>query len=161
MLIRDDGPGYAFQLKMGATSLTEAWDTNSGSSQNHCMLGHIEEWFYRGLGGIACDPTGPGFEKTILKPQIVGNLASAKTAYLSPYGRIACAWSCRGDALSLSVTVPANTTATVYVPANDATVVTEGVQPAEQAEGIRFLRMEHGAAVFEVGSGQYHFISRR
>ena len=78
MLIRDDGPGYAYQLKKGATSLTEAWDTNPGSSQNHCMLGHIEEWFYRGLGGISSDPSGPGFKKIIIKPQIVGDLTRSE-----------------------------------------------------------------------------------
>ena len=159
MLIRDDGPGYAYQLKKGATSLTEAWDTNPGSSQNHCMLGHIEEWFYRGLGGISSDPAGPGFKKTIIKPQIVGDLAGANVAYESPYGRIASNWKREAGNLQLDVMIPANTTATVFVPARDAAGVTESGKPASKAKGIRFMHMENNAAVFAVGSGTYQFQS--
>jgi hypothetical protein len=157
MLIRDDGPGYAFQLKKGATSLTEAWDTNPGSSQNHCMLGHIEEWFYRGLGGISSDPAGPGFKRIIVKPQIAGDLGGANVAYDSPYGRIGSEWKREGGRLSLKITIPVNTTATVFVPAKDAGAVTEGGQSAEKAQGIKFLHMDGGAAVFAAGSGTYSF----
>ena len=157
MLIRDDGPGYAYQLKKGATSLTEAWDSNPGSSQNHCMLGHIEEWFYRGLGGIACDPAGPGFNKIIVKPQIVGDLSEANVTYESPYGRIASKWQRADGQVTLTVTIPANTTATMYVPAKDAAAVTESGKPAAESAGVRFLRMEGPAAVFAIGSGTYHF----
>ncbi len=159
ILIRDDGPGYAYQLKMGATTLTEAWDTNPRNSQNHCMLGHIEEWFYRGLGGISCDPSGPGFKKIILKPQIVGDLSGANAAYDSLYGRIVSQWEREGDKLTMNITIPANTTATVYVPAGDAAGVTESGMAVKQADGVTFLRMENSAAVYTVVSGTYRFQS--
>ena len=159
MLIRDDGPGYAYQLKNGATSLTEAWDTNPGSSQNHCMLGHIEEWFYRGLGGIASDRSGPGFKKIIIQPQMVGDLSAANVAYDSPYGRIVSNWKREGNNLSMDVIIPANTTATVFVPARDAAGVTESGMTASKAKGVKFLRMENGAAVYAVESGGYQFSS--
>jgi alpha-L-rhamnosidase len=159
MLVRDDGPGYAYQLKMGATSLTEAWDTNPKSSQNHCMLGHIEEWFYRGLGGISPDPAGPGFKKIVIKPQIVGDLRGADVAYDSPYGRIVSNWKREGNGLTMAVTIPANATATVYIPAKEAAGVTESGKPITEAEGVKFLRMERGAAVCAVGSGTYRFQS--
>jgi hypothetical protein len=159
MLVRDDGPGYAYQLKRGATSLTEAWDTNPGSSQNHCMLGHVEDWFYSGLAGIASDPEGPGFRKIVIRPQVVGDLAGARASYESPYGRIVSEWTREGGTLRLDVEIPANTTATVHVPAKEAASVTEGGQPAEKAPGVTFLRMEGGAAVFAVGSGAYRFAS--
>jgi hypothetical protein len=71
MVTQDAGPGYAYQLKKDATTLTEAWDTNPASSQNHCMLGHAEEWFYRGLGGIR--PAAPGFREITIKPAVVGS----------------------------------------------------------------------------------------
>jgi hypothetical protein len=161
MLIRDDGPGYAYQLKKGATSLTEAWDTNPGSSQNHCMLGHIEEWFYRGLGGISSDPAGPGFKKIIIKPQVVGDLAGSNVTYVSPYGQIISNWKREGTTLTMDVTIPANTTATVFVPAKDATSVLESGNPVSAAKCIKFLRMENNAAVFEVGSGSYQFCSHQ
>ena len=160
MLVRDDGPGYAYQLKRGATSLTEAWDTNPGSSQNHCMLGHIEEWFYRGLGGISSDPAGPGFKKIIVKPQIAGDLAGANVAYDSPYGHIVSNWKLETGNLILEVTIPPNTTATVFVPAKAAASVTESGKSMEKVVGIMFLRMENNAAVFEVGSGSYRFCSQ-
>ena len=159
MLIRDDGPGYAYQLKNGATSLTEAWDTNPGSSQNHCMLGHIEEWFYRGLGGIASDRSGPGFKKIIIQPQIVGDLSAADVAYDSSYGRIVSKWKRGGERVLMDITIPVNTTATVFVPAKDAAGVTESGKPASEAKGVKFLRMENKAAVFAVGSGTYQFLS--
>jgi hypothetical protein len=159
MLIRDDGPGYAYQLKQGATALTEAWDTNPGSSQNHCMLGHIEEWFYRGLGGLASDPAGPGFKRITVQPQIVGALTSANVAYDSAYGRIVSHWQRARGTLSLDVTIPPNTTATVYVPAKEAAGVTESGRPANRATGVQFLRLENQAAVYAVGSGTYRFQS--
>jgi hypothetical protein len=160
MLIRDDGPGYAYQLKKGATSLTEAWDTNPSSSQNHCMLGHIEEWFYRGLGGIASDPVGPGFKKIVIKPQIVGDLKWVKCGYDSPYGRIESNWHHEAQKLTLEATIPANTTAIIHVPAKDAAGVTESGKPTATAEGVKFLRMDNGAAVYAVGSGTYRFQSK-
>jgi alpha-L-rhamnosidase len=57
----------------------------------------------------------------------------------------------------LEVTVPANTTATVCVPAKDAAEVTEGGKPAAKANQVKFVRMEHNKAIFEVGSGEYFF----
>ena len=169
MLIRDGGPGYAYQLKKGATSLTEAWDTNPGSSQNHCMLGHVEEWFYRGLGGIASDRSGLGFKKIIVKPAIVGDLTWVNCHHDSPYGRIVSNWKREGDKLTMEVTIPANTTATVYVPVavkpgEDGTVketatVTEGGNAIDKVKGVKFLGMENNAAVHAVGSGTYRFQS--
>ena len=163
MLIRDDGPGYAYQLKKGATALTEAWDAKPRSSQNHCMLGHIEEWFYRGLGGLRFDPSGPGFKKIIIKPQVVGDLKWVECSYDSPYGQISSNWKRDGQKITMNITIPPNTTATVCVPvtAKDAAGVTESGKAAANGVGVKFLRMENNAAVFEVGSGSYRFCSQQ
>ena len=160
ILTRLDGPGYADQLRKGATTLTEAWDANPASSQNHCMLGHAEEWFYTGLAGINPNPTGPGFKKSIIRPQLVGDVTSAAASYDSTYGRIASAWKRDADQLTLDVTIPANATATVYVPARDATKVTESGRPLSEAEGVRILGWENGTAMLSIGSGRYRFESR-
>jgi hypothetical protein len=61
--------------------------------------------------------------------------------------------------ISMDVTIPANTTATVFVPAKDAAGVTESGKPAGEVEGVKFLRMESNAAVYAVGSGTYQFQS--
>jgi len=157
MLCQTNGPGYMYQLKHNATSLTEAWDTDPASSQNHCMLGHIEEWFYSGLLGIR--PGAPGFQQIIIRPQPVGDLTWANGYYDSVYGRIGSAWNRAGNRLSMDITLPANTTATVFVPARDSADVTESGQPAAKARGVKLLRMDAGVAVFAVGSGVYHFES--
>jgi alpha-L-rhamnosidase len=59
----------------------------------------------------------------------------------------------------MDVTIPVNTTATVCVPAKDAAGVTESGKPAAKANGVKFLRMENGAAIYEVGCGTYRFQS--
>jgi hypothetical protein len=154
---QSDKPGYGYQLKMGATSLTEAWNADRRGSQNHFMLGQINEWFYHDVAGIGCDPDGPGFKKIIIKPEPVGDLTWAIAGYESVRGRIVSDWKRDGKIFTLSVTIPANTTATVYVPAKDAASVAESGRPAAKSEGVKFLRMEDDYGVLAVGSGQYAF----
>jgi len=156
---QSDKPGYGYQLKQGATSLTEAWNARRGSSQDHFMLGQIQEWFYRDLAGIGPDPTGPGFKKIIINPQPVGDLTWVKASYDSIRGRIVSDWKRDSDRFTLDVTIPANTTATVYVPANSAEAVTESGRPAASSNGVVLLWFENGRAVFAVESGKYEFNS--
>jgi beta-glucosidase-like glycosyl hydrolase len=158
MVTQDTGPGYAYQIQKGATTLTEAWDTNPASSQNHCMLGHAEEWLYRGLGGIS--PAAPGFRKITIKPALVKDLNSAQAAYESVRGTIRCAWRREDGRLKMDVEVPVGAEADVYVPAKNAQAVAESGKPVIQAEGVEFIRTEGGAAVFHTGSGVYSFESR-
>jgi hypothetical protein len=152
-------PGYGYQLKMGATSLTEKWDAGVGSfgSQNHFMLGQINEWFFHDLAGIQSDPSGPGFKKIIIRPAIVGDLAWVKGTYDSVHGPISCEWHRDSSRLLCTVTIPPNTTATVYLPARSPNDVLEGSIAAVKASGVKLLRMEDRRAVIEVGSGTYHF----
>jgi alpha-L-rhamnosidase len=75
-------------------------------------------------------------------------------------GRIASAWRKTGDGFTLNVTIPANASALVFVPATEASRVTEGGSPAAEAPGVKFVRMENGVAVFAVGSGRYEFATR-
>ncbi|WP_415909556.1 family 78 glycoside hydrolase catalytic domain [Oleiharenicola sp. Vm1] len=117
---QSEKPGYGYQLAHGATSLTEAWNAGRGSSQNHFMLGQITEWFYHDLAGIQPDPAGPGFQKIVIRPAIVGDLTWVKASYQSPRGPIAVAWKRDGRAVTLDVTVPVNATATVHVPGEAA-----------------------------------------
>jgi alpha-L-rhamnosidase len=153
-------PGYGYQLKNGATSLTEAWDAGRLSSQDHFMLGQIVEWFYHDLAGIGCDPDGPGFKKIIIHPRPVGNVTWIRASYDCLHGEITSDWKRTGNKFILRVAIPANTTATVFVPAASADSVTVSGKPAAQSAGVKFLRMENGDAVFAVESGSYKFESR-
>ncbi len=154
MINQDRTPGYAYELKQGATSLTEAWDANLHASQDHFMLGQITEWFYRGLAGIEPDPSGPGFRKILLQPQPAGDLAWVEARYESARGPIAVRWERSGARFTLDVTVPADSTATVYVPSRPETKVRE-----EGGPGMAFLRREEDRAVYAIGSGHYRFSS--
>src|SRR5262249_49276724 len=148
----------------GATTSWERWDTDiqdggmNGESQK-ILSGNFEAWCYQTLGGINYDPERPGFKHIILRPRPVGDLSFVRPSHRSMYGPIASAWKIVGRDFQWDVAVPPNTTATVYVPATDATVVTEGNKPASEADHVRFVRMDAGAAVYSVGSGEYSFKS--
>jgi alpha-L-rhamnosidase len=159
LINQDEKPGYGYILKQGATALTEAWDANTNSSHDHFMLGQITEWFYKDLGGIDSDPAGPGFKRIFIKSSLVGDLKWARAGYDSIRGKITSDWRRDGDQFTLKVTIPANTTATVWVPARSAGEVTEGGRPAKQSRGVRFLREGGGCAIFEITAGEYAFQS--
>jgi hypothetical protein len=157
MLKQSAGPGYLYQINHGATSLTEAWDANPSDSQNHAMLGHAEEWLYDGLGGINPDASGPGFKKFFVRPQPQTGLSSVTVQYHSIRGPIASSWQQGASGLTLAVTVPVNTTATVTIPASTPSAVTESGMAATTAPGVISSSSAAGALVLVVGSGQYHF----
>lgn len=158
---QSDKPGYGYQLKMGATSLTEAWDARRSSSHNHFMLGQINEWFYHDLAGIACDAAaGAGFKAIVIRPQPVGDVKWASASFASIRGLIACDWNRRDGRFALNVTVPANAEATVWLPSREVDTVRESGQPVMAARGVRVLRQEGDRTVFEVASGKYRFESR-
>jgi hypothetical protein len=160
MINQDDKPGYGYMLKKGETSLTEAWDANATSSHNHFMLGQITEWFYKDLAGIAPDPKGPGFKKILIQPTPVGDLKWVEASYDSMHGAISVRWEREGGKFKLKATIPANTTATVFVPAKSPGDVMESGSPARESKDVKFLRQESNRAVFAVGSGNYLFESK-
>jgi alpha-L-rhamnosidase len=140
-------------LKKGETTLTESWDANLTSSHNHLMLGQINEWFYKDLVGIDVDPAGPGFKKIIIRPNPVGDLKWAQASYDSIHGPISVRWDRDGGRLTLKVTVPANTTATVFVPLPQGEVKDPGA-------GATLLRREADRVVYAIESGSYTFETR-
>ncbi len=151
MLSRTDSPSYGYQLQKGATALTEAWDANPQSSQNHFMLGHAEEWFYRGLAGIDFDYSRPHDQRLIIQPAIVGNLTSAAATYDSVFGLISSSWLRSEAQLTLTIEVPPNLTAQVIFPA--AQVV------PDTSAGVKLLRSSANQSVYQVPSGRYIFHS--
>ncbi len=159
MVCQSDGPGYAYQLEHGATSLTEAWDTNPASSQNHCMLGHAEGWFYRGLAGIRVDPDSSGFKHFVLRPQFPQGLDWVKATYHSIRGPIASEWHADGSTVAWTVSVPPNTSATAFIAAE--AFVLEGGKDLAESDGVSAVRAESGMTVFEVASGNYRFEWKR
>jgi alpha-L-rhamnosidase len=157
ILTRTDAPGWIHWLRQGATTLWEQW--NGTESRNHIMFGDVSAWFYKALAGIRPDPAAPGFKRFTLRPELVADLTWAKADYDSVRGRIDTRWERRENRFRLELTVPANTTATVHLPARaDAPILEEG-RPISQARGVRLLRQDGGRAILEVGSGSYDFAS--
>jgi len=110
----EETPGYGFQLKFGATTLTEQWDPRMGSSWNHFMMGQIDEWFFASLAGIR--PGKPGFKEIIIRPEVVGDLNYVKGTHRSAYGKIAVDWKKVGQKWLMNVEIPVNCSAKIYLP---------------------------------------------
>jgi hypothetical protein len=159
MTNQPEKPGYGYQLAHGATALTEAWNSNRNSSQNHFMLGQINEWFYQDLAGLGVDPTAPGFKNTIIRPQPVGDLTWAEASHQSPYGLIKVRWERPAGKFVLKITVPTNSTATVFMPVKKSGTVSEAGVPVSSVKDLKFIRHEGDRDVFAVESGSYVFES--
>ncbi len=111
---REDVPGYGFQLKHGATSLTESWPALRYVSNNHMMLGHLMEWLYSGIGGIRQAEGSTGFEKIIIDPQPVGDLTWAETSHRCIFGEIYCRWEKADKKYLIDIRIPVGATAEVW-----------------------------------------------
>ncbi len=141
-------PSWAHMLEGGRTTMSEFWDLKG--SHNHVMMGSIDAWFYRTLAGIQPDETRPGFERVVIKPYIPVSLTSVKASVQTVRGRVAVDWKKQSGSLQLNVTIPANSTATIYVPATSAKQV-------QSTPALKSARFESGAVVYEIGSGDYEF----
>ncbi len=157
-------PSWGYMISKGATTIWEVWDSDTqgggmnGESQK-ILSGNLEAWMYQTLGGINYDPERPGFKHIILRPRPVGDLTFVKASHRCLYGTIVSDWKIDGGSFHWHITVPPNTTAAVYVPAMEGGIVTESGHPAAAAPGVTFLRMDGPAAVYEIGSGTYSFVS--
>ncbi|MEI7902672.1 MAG: alpha-L-rhamnosidase N-terminal domain-containing protein [bacterium] len=151
IVMQQDSPGWNTLVRDGVQM--ETWE--GGQVQMPSLGGPLGAYLYQILAGIRPDDAEPGFKKIIIKPAIVGGLTWVKAHHDSPYGRIVSNWKREGGTLTMDVTIPPNTTATVYVPAKEVASVTEGGKPATEVKGVKFLRMEGTDAVFATGSGSY------
>ncbi|HLP78670.1 MAG TPA: family 78 glycoside hydrolase catalytic domain, partial [Candidatus Paceibacterota bacterium] len=167
ILSQKDYPSWGYMVEQGATTIWELWNGNTAdpamNSGNHVMLiGDLVVWLYEYLAGIAPDPAQPGFKHIVMKPVPVGDLTFVKAAHRSPYGVISSEWHKDGNKFDWQIEIPANTTATVSIPASNLNSVAEGKlnQPAIKAKGVNSFRFVNDRAILELGSGKYHFISQ-
>jgi alpha-L-rhamnosidase len=156
-----DYPSYGYMIENGATTIWELWNGNTAdpamNSGNHVMLlGDFLIWLYEDLAGIAPDPEEPGFKRIILKPTLIEGLDFVKATHHSPYGMIKSEWVKTTGSFDWQITVPPNTTATVYLPVGKEPEVWEGERPFQLPEGVP----ENGAIAVPLVSGSYHFISK-
>jgi alpha-L-rhamnosidase len=149
-------PGWGWQVEQGATTLWENW--NGGASQNHTFWGDVNAWMIKTLAGINPDPAAPGFRHILIQPNPVGDLTWARAAYDSIHGRIASEWTLQHGVFRLIVSIPANCTATVWLPAHDPAKIRESRRPLAKSGDVAFRRVENGRAIIDVASGDYTFV---
>ncbi|UIR57281.1 glycoside hydrolase family 78 protein [Sphingobacterium sp. SRCM116780] len=138
--VQNTYPSWGWWIENGATTLLENWDLDAKRdiSDNHMMFGEIGAWFFKGLGGIKPDDEKPGFKHIQLRPHFIADLKAFEASHDSPYGKIVSKWKSEGDQINYEVVIPANTTATLYVP--------------ENVEADRIMELE---------AGTYHFNFKR
>lgn len=152
-----DYPSFGNMIEKGATTIWETW--LGDASHSHPMFGSVCAWFYQSLGGISPDPEHPGFKNILIKPIPVSALSFVNCSYPSAYGTISANWKLIGNDYQLDVNVPANSTATVYVLAQDEASVLLNGNSVSVSKYVKFLRIEGQYAVFSVASGGYQFTS--
>lgn len=170
LLEQTDRPSWLYSVSHGATTIWESWDTmvfnDDGSSfvnthsQNHFSYGAVSEWLFRYVLGIERDDENSNsFKHFKLKPTPGGTLTSAEGSYNSIRGNIESSWVIDKDKNTIlyTATIPANTTATLYMPCDENTSVFESGKPASSSEGVTFVNYEDGCAVYSLESGTYSF----
>jgi len=166
LLLQDSYPSWLYPVKMGATTIWERWDgikpdssfqTPGMNSFNHYAYGAIGDWMYRVVAGIDTYEDGPGYRHSRIAPHPGGRLRSAAADLETGYGRLSSHWQLEQDTLHVDVVVPANTTSTVYIPAPDGGLITEGGRNLSTVKEIRIEGIEKGYLIVGLGSGEYHF----
>lgn len=151
-------PGWGHMLQNGATTLWEHWEGSDNTfSHNHPMFGSVSQWFYHWLGGIQPDPEAVGFDRIIIRPQVVEGLDWVRSSYHSVRGNIVSQWRREGDRFQLELEIPVNTTALVHLPASTGEQIKESGQPVSQSAGVQLVRADRGQMIYRVGSGRYSF----
>ncbi len=167
-------PSWGYEVANGATTIWERWNSftrdkglhnPSMNSFSHYAFGAVCQWMFETLAGI--DTDGPGFGRIVIRPSPPSPGSNpdhppihwVRARYDSIHGPVTSAWRRDGDRFVLEVGIPANTTATVFVPARDAADVSEGGRPAAKAEGVTPAGHRDGRAIFKIASGSYRFVS--
>jgi alpha-L-rhamnosidase len=155
-----DYPSWGYMVKHGATTIWELWNGDTANpamnSHNHIMLlGDLIAWFYQDLAGIKT--VNAGFKEIVMIPPVIEDLDKVNASYQTPYGLVKSSWTSDKTNFNWHITIPPNSKALVYIPANSTSNVTEGDQKVMGVKNIRLVKMENGRAIFQIGSGSYDF----
>lgn len=156
-----DYPGFGNWLSQGATTTWEQWDGKN--SHNHPMFGGSLMWYYNTLAGIQMDENAPGFRHFIVKPVLATKLTSVRYSTMSPYGLVASEVNLTDNLVSLTVTVPVGSTATVMLPLHNPTmkVYAEGNStPLKGTIAEPKLKGQTHYFVTTVAQGTHHFTAQ-
>lgn len=154
--LQETYPSWGWWIVNGATTFYETWalDAVRDISMNHIMFGEINAWFYKALGGIFPDEAQPGFKNVILKPNFVAGLNQFEAKHEGPYGTIVSSWKKTGGKVSYQVTIPANSTATLFLNAKE---ILESGKSLSENKQIKSERSENQTYCIHLQSGTYKF----
>ncbi|MBT2757796.1 family 78 glycoside hydrolase catalytic domain [Mesobacillus foraminis] len=155
-----DYPSYGYQIEHGATTLTEAWDGPTvGKSQNHFMLGHIEEWLYKDLAGLDYEfDQREEMYKFNFHPSFVKGLDFVRVTHELYTGKVRTEWvKVDQNKYKLLVQIPANGIGYIHLPSCSMETLKEAGYPALETVGVELDRYENGCAILRVSSGLYEF----
>lgn len=125
ILFNETYPGWFYSINQGATTMWERWNSYSRdegfgdasmNSFNHYAYGAIGQWLYERVAGLTPDPEHPGYKHFFIRPLILDQLTHTRAELQTPYGQAVSAWEKRGDTVTLTITIPPNTTATIQFP---------------------------------------------
>ena len=155
-----DFPGYGNMIENGATTIWELWNSNMigpiMNSRNHVMmLGDFLIWLYEDLAGIKPDVENPGFKHIIMKPTLIEGLSFVKASHKSPYGMIRSEWRIEGKDFEWELSIPVNTTATLFLPVKDKPEILEEGKIYQVSDST----LQNGVVTLNLSSGNYHFVS--
>ncbi|MFZ9505205.1 MAG: alpha-L-rhamnosidase C-terminal domain-containing protein, partial [Cyclobacteriaceae bacterium] len=166
LLLQETYPSWLYPVKMGATTIWERWDgikpdstfqTPGMNSFNHYAYGAIGDWMYRVVAGLDTEESGPGYKKITVKPLIGKGLNSADASLETLYGKARSSWKREGAVTEFTIEIPANTTATIFLPAKNSSSITESGKAIETAEGLKMGGSEGNFVRIQAGSGNYQF----
>jgi alpha-L-rhamnosidase len=152
---------------MGATTIWERWDgikpdstfeTPGMNSFNHYSYGAIGDWMYRSMAGLDTYEDGVGYKHIKIQPHIGGNFTKVSASLETYYGKLSSSWKVDSNTLIMDIEIPVNTTATIYIPADDKNNITESGKQIDAVKDIRVKGNEDGYVIVNAGSGKYHFV---
>lgn len=162
-------PSWLYPVEQGATTIWERLNSythldgfggnNRMNSFNHYSFGAVGAWMCDSSLGIQRDEDSPGFKHFLLKPEVdtTGGMTYAKGHYDSMYGRIESSWKLEKDTVVYQCSVPANTTARLYLPVTSIKNILEGGKSLKKSKGVKYLGMEEGKIILSLSSGNYLF----
>jgi hypothetical protein len=164
VLRRRDYPSWGYMLEQGPGTIWERWD--GSGSRNHPMFTSIDHWLYRFVAGIDQTRDSAGFKRLVFAPDVTDQVDSAAASLATPYGKAVSSWCHVDGVLVYDVTVPANTTAEVQIPAASAAQVRvratgDRGAPPDGLDGVEFRHMVDGSAIYHVVPGRYRFVAQR
>ncbi len=169
LLQNNQYPSWLYSIDQGATTIWERLNgytvengfggNNSMNSFNHYSFGAVGQWMMAYSLGIQRGKAG--FKEFILQPEPdpTGQMTWAKGFYDSMYGKISSSWKVEKGILTYEAVVPANTTATLYLPASSVESIRENGKAVKKSKGVIFKEFSNGKAVFQLESGSYKFVS--